>query len=306
MKSFNQSKFRYSNLLVRHLLLSIINLVKPMEKNLTVHATLNEVLVKTSYLIQITATSDKELENPIGFASGFIVEYNHDNFFVTADHVIHIDDYTGNVEKRTWKDYVVAIFNNYSDPDNFPSTIITPLSGFYYTEKYNLEKPCTMANLVDISVCKMKDINFKFPFLTNGVILNGETIKSGEQKFKITKENFGDAMNDKKYSIFGKVRTRLVDNIRMEWQDTLKDSLKFVSKSGDFLLFNTSELIVDKEDWEGLSGSPVFSEDGQCVGVLCDVLINSKSIWVMPITQVKMLIEVAIQQGKIEEINDKK
>lgn len=268
---------------------------------------LNEVLVKTSYLTQITEPTNIGLDNPIGFGSGFIVDYNNTKLFVTADHTIHMDDYKFGVEQRTWKDYIVSIFNNYSDPNNFLSTGITPLGGFYYMEKLNLNLPDDMPKPMDISVCIMKEINFKFPFLTNEVrFANGEIIKSGEPKFSIQKECFAEANEEKNYFIFGKIRTKLIDNIRMEWTDTLKESLKFIAKSGDFLLFNTPDFITDYEDWNGLSGSPVFSEDGECVGVLSSVLKDSYSIWVMPILKVKMLIEIAILQEKIESNTTKK
>lgn len=267
---------------------------------------LNEVLVKTSYLIQITEPNDKNLESPIGYGSGFIVDYDNYKLFVTADHTVHIDDYAEEFEQRTWKDYVISIFNNYTDPKNFLSTSITALGGFYYMEQLNLDKPDDMPKPVDISVCIIKDINFKFPFLTNEVrFLNGETIKAGERKFAIKKECFCEIMESKNYFVFGKIRTKLINEIRMEWTDTLKESLKFVCQSGDYYLFNTSKLITDIEDWAGLSGSPVISEDGECIGVLCDVLKNSTSIWVMPISKVKMLIEIAISQEKIEEDNKK-
>ncbi len=261
---------------------------------------LHEILVKTSYLTQITEPDNLQLDNPIGFGSGFIVEYEQDKFFVTADHTIHIDDYKGETEERTWKDYVIAIFNNYTDPNNFLSTIITPLGGFYYMEQFHLDKPENLSRPVDVSVCKMKDRHFQYPFLTDQVTFtNGETIKVGEQKLTIKKECFSDPNKDKNYFIFGKIRAKLVDNIRMDWQNTIKETIKYKSNTGDFFLFNTQELITDKDDWEGLSGSPVISEDGECVGVLCDVLVNSNSLWVMPISKVKMLIEVAIQQEKI-------
>ena len=53
--------------------------------------TLFEILVKTSYLIQITEPDN--LENLVSFGSGFIVEYDENKFFVTADHNLHFDDY---------------------------------------------------------------------------------------------------------------------------------------------------------------------------------------------------------------------
>lgn len=262
---------------------------------------LHEILVKTSYLTQITEPDNLGLDKPIGFGSGFIVEYDQDKFFVTADHTIHIDDYNGEIEERNWKDYVIAIFNNYTDPTNFLSTIITPLGGFYYMEQFDLDKPQNLPRPVDVSVCKMKDIHFQYPFLTDQVTFtNGEIVNVGEQKFTIRKECFSEPDKEKNYFIFGKINTKLIDNIKMNWQNTIKEALKYKSNSGDFFLFNTQELITGDDEWEGLSGSPVISEEGECVGVLCDVLENSNSIWVMPISKVKMLIEVAIQQEKIQ------
>lgn len=272
-----------------------------MEEQVSLH----EVLVKTSYLTQITEPENKSLDHPLGFASGFIVEYNGDKFFVTADHTIHRDDYNEGIEERTWKDYVISIFNNYTDPENFLSTVITTLGGFFYMEQPHLNKPENLPRPIDVSVCKMKSIHFQYPFLTDQVkFTNGETIKVGEQKFTIKKESFGDPVENKSYFIFGKIRTKLIDNIRMYWQNTLKESLKFETKNGDFYLFNTPDLITDDEEWEGLSGSPVISEDGYCVGVLCDVLKNSNSFWVMPISKVKLLIEIAIQQEEVTNYND--
>ena len=256
---------------------------------------LNEVLVKTSYLTQITNPENKELDRPVGYGSGFIVEYKDDFFFITADHTIHLDDYENEIELRTGTDYVISIFNNYTDPNNVLSTIITPLGGFYYMEQFHLNRPEDLPKLMDITLCKMKPVNFTYPFLTDKIkFTNGEVINAGEEKFKLTVECFNDPEIDLNYAIFGKVRTKIVNNIRMEWENTLKESLRFVCRSGDLFLFNTEEIITDREDWEGLSGSPIFSENGDCVGVLCEVLENSKAIWVMPISKVKMLMEFAL------------
>ena len=259
-----------------------------------------EVLVKTSYQTQITESQDKECSNPVAFGSGFIVEFDDTNFFVTADHTVHLDDY-GEKEERTWKDYVVSIFNNFSPPENFPSTIVTPLGGFYYMEQSHLDKPDTMPKPVDITVCVMKQKHFQYPFLTTGINFSeSDKIKSGEQKFTIKPECFTDPNTNDTYFVFGALKTEIKDNIIVEREFTLKHNLKFISQNDDFYLFNTPDLITDKNDWKGLSGSPVLSEEGECVGVICDVLENSNSIWVMPISKVKMLIKVAIRQEELE------
>ncbi len=96
-----------------------------------------------------------------------------------------------------------------------------------------------------------------------------------------------------------KIRTE-IKGIKPEKKDTLKEELKYIDKSGDYYLLNTPEIIEDYEDWAGLSGSPVLSETGECIGVLCAVTEKSKSIWVMPTNKIKLLMDVAINQEEID------
>jgi len=261
-----------------------------------------EALVKTSYQTQITHPSDKNCENPIGFGSGFIVEYNNNVFFVTADHVVHPDDY--DCKERTGTDFVVSIFNNVKPESNFLSTIVTPLGGFYYMEKFDLDKPHEALKLHDVTVCIMKEKHFEYRFLTNEVRFISLTINAGDPKFRIPSDLFAEPSKDKLYFVYGKIRTKLV-GIILHSEDTLKEGLKFMDNSGDYYLLNTPDVINDYEDWAGLSGSPVISETGECIGVLCSVNVNTKSIWVMPISQVKMLMDIAISQEEILSLKDK-
>lgn len=239
--------------------------------------------------------------NPFAFGSGFIVEYNNDCFFVTADHVLHLDDYKDDNNVRTGNDYVISIFNNVTPENNFLSTIVTPLGGFYYMESFNLDKPKDVDELIDITLCKMKPINFQYPFLTDEVRFTNETIAKGQLKLKIKEECFAEPKQQRNYFIFGKINADIRDDIRMERDSTLKESLQYMSKTKDYFLFNTTDIIYDSNDWEGLSGSPVISEDGECVGVLCSVNENSQSVWVVPIAQVKRLLDIAIRQEEIEQ-----
>ena len=257
-----------------------------------------EVLVKTSYLTQTTHPKDKECKNILSFGSGFIVEYENEPFFVTADHTLHIDDYENIKPLRTWNEYVVSIFNNLTPKDNPLSTMITPLGGFYYMEQFNLSKPKDADELVDITVCKLKEINLEYPFLTDKVVFTNETIEAGENKIRLKKESFSKPNSNTNYLVFGSLAE--LEGIQLKRTHTLKEDLKYITKSGDYYLFNTSKKITDSKEWEGLSGSPVISEDGNCIGVLCAINENSHSVWVMPIDKVEMLIQVAILQEKLE------
>ncbi len=260
--------------------------------------TLHEILVKTSYQTQVNRPSDLHLTNPVAFGSGFIISFYDKSFFVTADHVLHLDDYTEGIKQRNWIDNVVSIFNNVRPENEFLSTIITPLGGFYYMEKFNLDKPDQVSELVDITLCIMKPINFQYPFLTDEVVFTGEIINAGEQKWVIKKECFTLPNVENKYFIFGKIRTKL-EGIILKSEPTLKEDLIFINQIGDYFLFNTNDIIISREDWDGLSGSPVIDINGNCVGVLCSINEKSKSVWVMPFDNVKRLMEVAIQQEVI-------
>lgn len=76
---------------------------------------------------------------------------------------------------------------------------------------------------------------------------------------------------DSKYYIYGKIKAQQ-NVIRLDRTNTLKSNLKFIIEVGDYFLFNTPEIILNKEEWEGLSGSAVMSAAGNCVGVLLDML----------------------------------
>jgi len=179
---------------------------------------LQEVLVKTSYQTQTTLPSDKLCEKPLAFGSGFIVKYLNEQFFVTADHTLHLDDYKDGINKRTGNEHVVSIFTNYTPPYNFLSTVLTPLGGFYYMEQFNLEKPEDADELVDITLCKMKDINLQYPFLCDDVQF------AKQQKLTIPIECFSEPHAHKNYFVFGQIRTR-IEGIRVEREKTVKECI---------------------------------------------------------------------------------
>lgn len=68
------------------------------------------------------------------------------------------------------------------------------------------------------------------------------------------------------------------------------------------MLLNTTEDILDYDDWAGLSGSPVLNQEGKCIGVLCSVNEGTKSVFVKPFSKIRPLLDTIILQ---EEMNNK-
>lgn len=238
---------------------------------------------------------DKELLNPIGFGSGFLADYKGKPFLITADHVLHRDDYE-NTEIRTGNEYIIAIVNNVNNIDDNISTVLTPLSEFYYAERINL----TNANedLIDISVCLLKNINFKYPFLTHEISVYGNIIQpAGIEKQFYDTSQFTEPTNEQKYSICGVVRNDIV-GIKGIRTNALYSNISYNGAARNYFVFEYPDEIIE-DDWVGLSGAPMFDYEGNIVGVGHRVLGNG--IWVTPIKYAKMLMESAVTNLSLNE-----
>lgn len=257
-----------------------------------------EVLVKTHYHTVTTEPGNLDSDKYICHGSGFMVQYKNVVFFITADHVLHFADYESENKIRTGIDNVVSIYNNVRPDTNAISTVCTPLGGFYYMDGFNLTKPNELPELIDVAVCVMKPISFQYPFLTDEKEFQDKEKATGQPKFILTEANFTEPDTDNNYFIYGKIKTQM-KGLMLYRENTLKENLKYVYKSGDYYLLNTPDIITDIDEWSGLSGSPVFDNHGLCIGVLCSVSPNSNSIWVMPFEKVKLLMDIALMQEQI-------
>ena len=252
-----------------------------------------DFLAKTHYFIQIV--KPEKPEKPIAFGSGFFIEYNSHHFFLTADHNIHIEDHKLN--ERTGIDNNVEIFNNISDKENF-RTIVTPIGGFYYMEKFDIIKPNDAPELFDVALSLIDIKKLQAPFLTDDNIVssNGEQLVTpGEPKLMFTEILLVEPTLVDKYFVFGKIRPYF-QGLFLHRKFTLKENITFIGEFGDYLLFNSDAEIRDYDDWAGLSGSPMVNQNGECVGVLCSIIENSKSLWVKPLSKIKPLLDIAILQ----------
>lgn len=252
-----------------------------------------EILAKTNY--QIVVHKDKDLYDPIAFGSGFFLNYKAHLFFLTADHNIHIKDHK--VNARTGDDNYVGILNNISDVESL-STVMTPVSGFYYMEKIDFFKPEKEAELFDVAISLIDRSKMTAPFVTDEQIVDTHgniLVNRNELKFEFLDAHISEAGSKDIYFVKGKIRPEL-KGILLHRENAHYEGLKFVDRYGDYILLNSPELITDSEDWAGLSGSPVLNQHGGCIGVLCSVFENSHSIWVKPFDKIKPLLDLIILQ----------
>lgn len=261
--------------------------------------TLNEILVKTNY--QIVMSTEKSFQSvPIGFGSGFFLNYKGTLFFLTADHNIHIEDHEQN--QRTGIDNFVSILNNISDRETF-TTMMTPIGGFYYMESFDISKEDLNPQLIDVAISLVDRTKFEAPFFTDEDIKDeneNPIVTPNEQKLEFLEEHIVNPQKSDKYFIYGKIRPQF-KGLFLHRTYTFKNNLQYVDKFGNYLLLNTQEDIIDYEDWAGLSGSPVINQEGKCIGVLCSVNVGTRSVFVKPFAIISPLLDTIILQEKIQK-----
>ena len=127
-------------------------------------------------------------------------------------------------------------------------------------------------------------------------------VKAGELKLFIQEETISEAKVEKDYVITGCICNRIVDGIRMERRTTFREGIKYTGRTHmvAFMVFENPD-IINVEEWKGLSGSPIFDEDGKLVGMVNEVVDGGKEIYVTPINHILRLIDYAIS---IENVNE--
>ncbi|WP_291583780.1 hypothetical protein [Bacteroides sp.] len=259
-----------------------------------------ELLSRTRFQV-LTYEPGTNYELPSGVGSGFMISYKDKQFFVTADHVMHCDDY-GKIQERQWKDYDLAILNNVInlDKNNVPKSMITPLTGFFYFEKADIRYPQKGIKPFDVTFMIMSEEQKAYPYKTCSIPLaDGNMLPADSDKIVIPSTTFVSAKTDQTYSVLGRIKFSMkkvnADNTLLNSEFTLKEGLRFLRKEGDFYILQTDSIVI-YEEWAGLSGSPVLDVEGGLLGIACSVVPGGNEIYVLDIHKLLPLMDVAILQ----------
>ncbi|WP_281631526.1 hypothetical protein [Flavobacterium luteolum] len=259
---------------------------------------IREILIKTTY--QIVVCDENSFKSvPVAYGSGFFLNYKENLFFITADHNIHYEDHQN--KKRLGTDNFLGIFNNISNKQEL-NTIITPIGGFYFMESIDLSKEDLDYELIDVAISLVDRTKFEAPFLTDEDLKDDNQniiVSPNEQKFEFLEEHIIEPSEDDTYYVYGKIRPEIKGLFFLHRKAIFMSNLKYIQDIGNYLLLNTEDQINDYEDWAGLSGSPVINQNGKCIGVLCSVIENSKSLFVKPFSKILPLLDTISIQEKL-------
>lgn len=249
-----------------------------------------DLISKSSLFVTVM---DVETNEPSYFGSGFLATYLGRYFFITADHVIQVEN------KKTY-----ALISKGNPAKNGQTEFYQTGPLIYFRkgsiknfEIIDFEKIEEFANeQVDITFAEIQeeDINF----FQAGFYFNGIEITSGNKevlnldpKTSISAEDYFGFYGHIKPDVFGPI-------IRAESKFFL--NLQYKGEFNSFLLFNSEYMIQSQSEYAGASGAPILNSLGQVVGVVSSVNENSHSIFAFPIQHCKDLIQASLVTGILQ------
>jgi hypothetical protein len=268
------------------------------------------------------------LENPDeikAFASAFFLIHNQIAYLITADHVIHLDDYDPGRDsaQRTGRDYIPQIITNVCVPNELKSEVL-PIGGFQSLTGYNLfdkslphednDLAKTLQKILDDNISMDDDslpisvripdfvdvafseVNLPLPvrLLSNIVVLKEDQIivKANDPKIFLFDNPITEFNNNERYFVAGTVRNKLKNSIRLERVNVLHGGLQFDS----FDPYTNDAILRTPEfpniiDWEGLSGAPIFNDEGSLAGMLIRGPKDDEYVTAVPINRILHIID---------------
>ena len=224
-----------------------------------------------------------------GFGSGFLLSHKGRLFFVTADHVVHIDDHdlSNETGQRIGIDYFPQIITNNRVEGELLSKNI-PVSGFYHLTSFGFDKDSLnnpekfisifnkiiegniditdenlpidvrIASLPDMAISEIKE-PLSIPILSNQVVMqNGDVlIQEGIPKLVLSSDHIKQFNDNNNYLVAGTICNEIKNSIILNRTNVLHDALIFDRLDNDGNVILNIPRLVDYQYWAGLSGAPV-------------------------------------------------
>lgn len=284
--------------------------------------------------LQLVIPDVNNPDNIRGFGSGFFLRHNNQLFFITADHVVHLDDHDDENEtgQRLGIDYTPQIITNIQDKNNLVSVNL-PVGGFYHLTGFKMDKEdfssptkflsvfnsiadgtvdindeslpidVRIASFPDMAVAKMKE-PLACPILNN-MVCDGDgsvIIDEGTPKIVLDSRDTANIDNNRWYIVAGTIGNYLKNSVWLERTNVIHEQLKFAGKdSNKNILLETPEN-PNIDLWSGLSGAPVLDENGLLVGMLIIGPKVEPIITIVPIDKILWFLDIITQnEGLIKK-----
>lgn len=284
-----------------------LNGIKLFMQEIINHYTMGE-LSSTAYMHrvaqQVLITKDEEGFKYSGYGSGFFLEYQGYMFFVTAAHLLYSED----DPHELLTDYLQIVYD-YETHVNDGSLV----GKYYHVNNIYIvgDVDCVLLKMMkDMDDIGIKDYiscdDIAFSYIAPSHIQDVFTIRAAElqinnvvesphgaYKIPIEQCSISDSLSVGDKCVVQGIL--LSQPIGQTLQLTFKHHYPIVYSKRDMLndyIFTFQN--VEQDDWTGLSGSPVFSEDYKLIGILLRVDSKENNIIVAPMTKLKSKLDFFI------------
>ncbi|MBW0160161.1 MAG: hypothetical protein HYI21_05490 [Sediminibacterium sp. Gen4] len=251
---------------------------------------LGDIVVRSSVQLFVV---DKDVLKPIAFGTGFMLHHRERLFFVSVRHVTDYDQYHTYLET-----------NRQGTEEGTP---IRPQGGFCYFDLYKVadakdikefEDLFKEGEMLDITFSEMKgEIGLLQPEIDFGSFkVNGGT------KIVIDSSSIAEPDKNKYYALFGKIKHDYHGKM-LHAVNAFKGDLKFHRTKNNFHMFLAPNIIINKDEYQGCSGAPIFDSDGYLTAVVCQIVTNTKIVMGFSIQECISLLNIAIDTNLIDEKN---
>lgn len=277
--------------------------------------------------LQLIIPDNHNADKIKGFGSGFLLRHKEQLFFITADHVIHLDDHDSANEtgQRIGVDYSPQIITNIKIKGELKS-INLPTGGFYHLtgfgfDKDSLDNPekfisifdkiisgtidindeslpidVRIASLPDMAICELKE-PLSVPLLSNQVVLeDGQIlIKEGTPKLSLHSECIKNFNSCNQYFVAGTICNEIKNSTVLERKNVLHSNLIFDKLDNEKYAILKIPGLVDIQYWAGLSGAPILDDNGLLAGMLIRGPEKEPFVIAVPIEKIIWFLDMIIK-----------
>lgn len=268
-----------------------------------------EVLTRTRFQIFTFSMGNMKAGGyPDGAGSGFMLLHKGKTIFVTADHVCHPFDHKPGVTQRVFMDKEVGLVNNFikKDEKGVDIPILTPIGEFYYFDQFQFTPDLQFKDFrpFDATFAILGEDRFQNPFLSEPLyVQNGDDVPGGLPMIHIPSETVIQPNPTDRYICYGHTNHRLADDgIHLAWDVSHHEDMVYAGENGDYFVLTPAEPIV-KHEWGGISGAPVFNQEGGLLGILCGGIPQYNIIFVMKMHKVLKLIDSTLTIEDLQRNN---
>lgn len=288
---------------------------------------LDTVLFLSTIQLLITDASTPHIVK--GFGSGFFLWHRERCFFITADHVLHTADHDTSNEsgQRTGLEDMLQIITNVTgEVDGVIGLKNIPLGGFYNFTKYGLGDCISrskeentaiidkiidgnidlydeslpidvrISDLYDIAICEIKQFSDFLILNTEVVSIDGDIVVKGNTcKIPISSDDIKEFNKENSYFVAGRVHNEIRNTMTIYCDDILHEAIVFDGFYDDNFAKLRTEEPVDINDWYGLSGAPIFDDNGQLAGMLVRGPKEKPYATAIPIKEIIQMIDIIIR-----------